>query len=557
MTARWDHETDFLVVGSGSGAMTAALAAHEAGLRCVLLEKSDCYGGSSAMSGGTVWVPDNHLMNGIPDSRDEALTYLRHLTRGEIAGGLLETYVDTSAEMLRWLEANTCVRFDALPEQCDYYPEAPGGKPGARSVEATPFDGKKLGDAFAQLRWPHPQELVLGRYSITGTEARALVRGSWWVAVKRMLAYRFDFAARRLGRRDARLTLGNALMARLRRALLDRDIPVWLEAEATELVVEAGRVVGAVVSRGGRTERVGAGRGVLLAAGGFARNKAMRAELQAAPVDADWSAASPHNVGGGIRMGQAVGGAVARMDQAWWTPVTLLPGKDYAWILVVEKNMPGGIIVNRFGRRFTNESAPYLDVVNGFYGDPDGPSTPIWLVFDGRYRKKYPLGPLPPSTVRPDSKLPRKYREQFVRRADTVAALAAQIEVDPGGLARTIERFNGFARAGKDADFGRGDSLYDRYYSDPKVTPNPSLAPLDTAPYYAIPVYPGDLGTKGGLVTDAEARVLRAGGAPIPGLYATGNCMASVMGPTYPGAGGTLGPSMTFGYIAARNAAAN
>ena len=547
-----DVETDFLVIGSGSGAMTAALAAHEAGARVLVVEKSDRYGGSSAMSGGTVWIPNNHLMNGISDSRDEALTYLRHLTKGEVDDAFLETYVDTSGEMLRWLETETQVHFEALAEQCDYYPEAPGGKPGARSIEAKPFDGTKLGAAFAELRDPHPQELVLGRYSITGSEARDLVRGSWWIVAKRMLAYRFDRDARKLGRRDARLTLGNALMARLRRSLLDRDIEVRLGAEASELVVEDGRVVGAVVAG----ETVRATKGVLLAAGGFARNKAMRAELQAAPVDADWSAANPHNMGGGITMGQAVGGAVSQMGDAWWTPVTLLPGKDYAWILVVEKNLPGGIIVNRHGRRFTNESAPYLEVVNGFYGDPDGPETPTWLVFDGRYRKNYPLGPLPPAKVRPDHKLSKKYREQFVRKADSVGALAELIGVDPAGLAATIERFNGFARAGKDEDFGRGDSLYDRYYSDPKVRPNPSLAPLETAPYYAIPVYPGDLGTKGGLVTDTDARVLTEAGEAIPGLYATGNCMASMMGPTYPGAGGTLGPSMTFGYIAARHATA-
>ncbi len=552
----WDHETDFLVIGSGSGAMTAALTAHDAGARVLVVEKSDVYGGSSAMSGGTVWIPNNFLMAAGADSRDDALTYLRHLTRGEVDDGLLETYVDASGEMLRWLSANTQARFDTLPEQCDYYPEAPGGKPGSRSIEATPFDGKRLGDAFAELRPPHPQELVLGRYAITGTEARKLVRGSWWVAVWRMIAYRLDLAARRSGPRDARLTLGNALMGRLRRSMLDREIPLWLGACAQSLVVEDGAVVGATIEREAPI-RVRATRGVLLAAGGFARNAALREAWQTAPVSADWSAASPDNTGRGIELGQAVGGAIARMEHAWWTPVTLLPGKDFAWILVVEKSMPGGIIVNRFGRRFTNESAPYLEVVNGFYTDPDGPETPCWLVFDGRYRRNYPLGPLPPGRMRPDSKLPGKYLDRFIRRADSIEALAGEIEVDSAGLAATIERFNGFARAGKDEDFGRGESLYDRYYSDPKVTPNPSLAPLATAPFYAIPVFPGDLGTKGGLLTDCAARVLDEGGAPIRGLFATGNCMASVMGPTYPGAGGTLGPSMTFGYLAARTATAD
>jgi 3-oxosteroid 1-dehydrogenase len=369
--------------------------------------------------------------------------------------------------------------------------------------------------------------------------------------------YWLNVPARLRGREDDRLTLGTALVGRLRKSMLDRGIPLWLNTRASELIVEDGRVVGARVQREGRSLRIRARRGVLLASGGFERNLEMRIAYQQPPITASWTAGNPHNLGDGIRMGEAVGGDLDLMEEAWWTPVSMLPN-DYAYLLVVEKSMPGGILVNRAGQRFTNEAAPYGDVVHAIYAKnkPDASTIPAHLVFDARYRRSYPVGPLGPAKLQPDSAIGKRLRRDFLHKADTLAELAARIGVDAQGLEQAVERFNAQARAGRDSDFGRGDSAYDRYYSDAKIKPNPSLAPLTEAPFYAIAVYPGDLGTKGGLRTDVHARVLRKDGSVIAGLYATGNCAASVMGTSYPGAGGTIGPAMTFGYLAAAHAAA-
>ena len=564
----WDREVDLVVVGSGAGAMTAALTAAEQGATCVLLEKTELYGGSSALSGGAVWVPNNPYMAGagIEDSPDDAVQYLTHITDGRIAADRIEAYVKSAPEMIRFLTERTRADFVAMDKYPDYYPEAPGGRPGARTLEAKPYKGLELGaEEFGRLRPSHPQETVLGKYAITAAEAHALVAGSWTVAAKRMAAYHLDFRARRLGRRDSRLCLGNALIGRLRHSLLDRQVPVLLDHAVQELVEEDGRVAGVVAEGAAGPVRVRAKRGVVLAAGGFPRSKPWRERHLPAPTDADWSAASPGNTGDAIAMAQQLGAAVDLMDDAWWTPVTRVPGKDYCWILVVEKSMPGCVMVDSAGKRFVNESAPYIDIVNGIYDNAES-AVPAWLIFDATYRAKYPCGPLPPAKFRPDEKLKRKFREEFMNRADSLPELAERIGVDAAGLAATVDHFNDLARAGKDTDFGRGESLYDRYYSDPKVTPNPCLAPLTTPPFYAIAVYPGDLGTKGGLATTADGEVLReaaaggeagAAGDPIPGLYAVGNCSASVMGATYPGAGGTIGPAMTFGYRAALHATAS
>jgi len=556
----WDREVDVVIVGSGAGAMTAALVAAEAGAECLVLEKTALYGGSSALSGGAVWAPCNPYMAaaGIPDDPEDAVDYLTHITGGRTAPDRIRAYVDSAPAMIRFLVERTRAAFVAMAKYPDYYPEAPGGRPGARTLEAKPYSGHKLGaEEFARLRPSHPQETVLGKYAITAAEAHALVAGAWSVAARRMVAYHLDRRARRRGRRDSRLTLGNALVGRLRHSLLDRDVPVLLEHGVTSLVEEAGRVTGVVITAPeGEPLRVAARKGVVLAAGGFARDPDLRAAHLPSPTDADWSAASPGNRGDAIGMAQALGAAVELMDDAWWTPVTEVPGKPYCWILVVEKSMPGSLMVDGAGRRFVNESAPYVDIVKGMYAthDAPAPAVPTWLVFDATYRHRYPCGPLPPGRFRSDDKLPRKFREGFLRRSDTLTGLAEDIGVDPEGLTATVDRFNRMAEAGRDEDFGRGDSLYDRYYSDPAVRPNPCLAPLVRAPFYAVAVYPGDLGTKGGLVTDLDGRVLREGGDAIEGLYAAGNCSASVMGPTYPGAGGTIGPAMTFAYRAALHA---
>jgi 3-oxosteroid 1-dehydrogenase len=560
MSEPWDHTTDLLVIGSGGGGMTAALVAHDRGVRTLVLEKGDKFGGSTGMSGGALWVPMNdHLAGaGIQDSREEALTYVRLVTKGRVPEDRLVAYVDHAHEMVRYLEEKTRLRLGACPTYPDYYPEYEGGKPGARTIEPQPYSARKLGRHAAELQRSQ-QGLVLGRMGLTAVEAKTLVQFSFlsyllmfWI----MLRYWLDVPARMKGKADNRLTLGTSLVARLRHSLLDRNIPLWLGTKAEELVMEDGRVVGAVVTQGGKRLRIRAEQGVLLASGGFERNLGMREQYQRHPTSDVWTAGSPNNQGDGIRMGQALGAAVDLMDDAWWTPVTMIP-PDFAWLLVVEKSMPGSIMVNKAGARFTNEAAPYVDVVNGMYAanDPAAPSIPSHLVFDARYRRSYPVGPLGPSKLQPDSAIAGRLKKSgFLKKAATLAGLAEKIGVDPAGLEQTVKRFNEQARSGKDTDFRRGESLYDRYYSDAKIKPNSCLAPIVEAPFYAIAVYPGDLGTKGGLVTDADARVQDERGVAIPGLYATGNCSSSVMGNSYPGAGGTIGPAMTFGYLAARHA---
>jgi 3-oxosteroid 1-dehydrogenase len=549
---------DFLVVGSGAAAMAAGLRAHDLGLNVLLVEKSDKYGGSTAMSGGVCWVPNNPGMaqKGVSDSDEDALTYLKHITEGEIADERLESYIHESQRVLAYFNENTHVRYDSMEKYTDYYPEAPGGRAGGRSMDAVPYDGTQLGDELRNLRMPHPQSQIMGKFGITAADAQKLLVNNFASKVYIMSCFA-GYALRFMGRgkygRDTKLTCGNALMGRLRRSLMDRKVPLWLESPAVDLIREDDRVVGAVVERGGKRMEVRARLGVLLSAGGFERNAAMRQKWQRHPITTEWTAANLHNVGDGIRMGEEAGGALDLMKESWWTPTTLVPGSDLGWVLVVEKNLPGSIFVNGSGARFCNEAAPYVDVVVDMYKADS--AQPCWMVFDARFRHFYPVGPVAPGYAMPDSRTPSRYRKGFLKRAKTLDELAGLIEVDPAALAATVSRFNEQADKGVDEDFGRGNSASDRYYGDPRVQPNPCLHSIGKAPFYAIPVYPGDLGTKGGLVTDLGGRVLREDGTAIEGLFAAGNCAASMMGRTYPGAGGTIGPALAFGFVAAETAA--
>jgi 3-oxosteroid 1-dehydrogenase len=562
--ADWDHTVDFLVVGSGAAAMASAIRAHDLGLSVLLVEKGETYGGSSAMSGGVCWVGNNPQMKkyGIADSDEEVLTYLKAITKGEVPEPYLRTYRDESKRMLAYFREKTQLTFDPLDQYTDYYPEAPGGKMGGRSMEPDPVDGSLLGDDFLKLKRPATSALILGKFMITARIAKRMIMLDFaglmamaWL----MLKYAFRFPKRkRFGGRDTYLTNGNALVARLRLSLKDRGVPLWLDTPAEELVREGERVVGAVVLKDGEPFRVRATHGLMLAAGGFDRNLAMREEYGPKPASIDWTAGNEHNTGAGIRMGQALGGAVGLMDEAWWSPTTQFPGVKTGWVLVVEKSLPGNIFINGNGERFTNEAAPYVDVVVAMYEDQKktGNTVPGWMVFDARYRHNYIAGPVGPGKAMPDKTLPRKLREKFLRKANTVAELAEKIGVPAEKLEATLERFNAMAHKGKDEDFGRGESASDRYYGDDRVQPNPCLAPIEKGPFYAIPLFPGDLGTKGGLKTDVNARVLDEAGQPIPGLYAAGNTSMSMMGRTYPGAGGTIGPAMCFGFLGAEAAAA-
>ncbi len=558
----WDHTVDLLVVGAGAGAMVTALSAHACGASVLLIEKSAMYGGSSAMSGGGLWIPNNHLMPGvgIADSREEALEYMRATTAGLVEDERLQTYVDESPKMARFLDDQTRVRLVALEEYPDYYQDQPGSKPGGRSLETTNFHARELGEEFLRMRECAVQELIAGRICMTIKEARDLFcKGPGWITLtmKLMGRYWFDLPWRFKSRRDRNLAMGNSLVGMLRRSLMDRNIPLWLETPAKRLVVEGDRVTGVVAERSGREFRIGARRGVVLAAGGFESNQAMREKYLPNPTRAEWTCANPANTGDAINMGLSIGGAIDLMDDAWWGPTTVVPGEDRARMLVIEKSLPGSILVNKKGQRFVDEAMPYIDVVNTMYehNTPDNPSVPSYLIFDAEFRRKYPCGPMMvPGSQQPDRFLPKLIRERYLKKAGSLRELAAIFDIDADGLEATVRKFNEYARSGKDPDFGRGDSVFDRYYGDEQVKPNPSLAPIEKPPFYVIEAFPGELGTKGGLKTDASARVLSESGDPIEGLYAIGNCSASVMGRTYPGPGSTLGPACSFGYVAARHA---
>ncbi len=541
-----DLEFDVVVCGSGAAGMTAALTAARRGLSALVIEKADRYGGSTARSGGGVWVPCNSVLKraGVKDSPEQAAAYLAHVAGDGVDEARQRALLEHGPEMLDLVRSAGPLDFAWVPGYADYYPEAPGGLASGRSVEPRLFDGRVLGAELGHLNPPYlpaPAGVTITQYDYRWLSLGTRHPRAIWVAAK--VAIRT--ARTKLTRRRP-LSLGQALAAGLRVGLLGARVPVWLSTPMTGLVVDDGKVTGVNATRDGSPITIKARRGVLVATGGFERNAAMRAQYQRQPIGTDWTVGSPGNTGDGIIAGQHAGAGLDLMDDAWWGPSIPLTGGPY--FCLAERSLPGCILVNAAGQRFVNEAAPYVDAVHAMYDrhTDDKPHIPAWLVTDQRYRNNYVFAGLPPR-----KSLPRRwYAAGTVFRAETMAELAAQIGVAGDGLAETVERFNGFARSGKDEDYGRGDSAYDRYYGDPRCRPNPNLAPLGMPPFYAIKIVPGDLGTKGGLRTDERARVLKLDGSPIPGLYAAGNASAAVMGHSYAGAGATIGPAMTFGYIA-------
>ncbi|GAB1508909.1 3-oxosteroid 1-dehydrogenase [Actinophytocola sp. KF-1] len=529
---------DVVVVGSGAAGMTAALTAAHRGLRTVLIEKAPTFGGSTARSGGGVWIPNNDVLlaAGVPDTPEQARAYLTHITGDVVDDAMRTAFLEHGPEMLRFVLANTPLRMRWVNGYADYYPEAPGGLPMGRSLEPRPLNAAVLGAEADRLTPPYlkaPTGIAVTQadyrwMNLVARHPRGMLRTAR-VAGRRALS---------LVMRRRLLTMGQALSAGLRAGLARFDVPVLLSTPLTGLVVENDRVVGVETESG----PIHATRGVLLASGGFERNERMRKEYQQAPIGTEWTVGAEENTGDGIEAGMRLGAAVALLDDAWWGPSIMLPRGPY--FCLAERSLPGCVLVNERGERFVNEAAPYVDAVHAMY---DTGSVPAWLIADQNYRNRYIFAGLGPRQPFPG----RWYKAGTVRRASTLDALAKDIDVPADALRATVARFNGFAESGVDTDFHRGESAYDRYYGDPRNRPNPNLAPLTRAPYYAIQVVPGDLGTKGGLRTDTAARVLREDGSVIEGLYAAGNASAPVMGRTYAGPGATLGPAMVFGYLAA------
>lgn len=530
--------------------MCAALAAARRGLDVVLIEKSGHFGGSTARSGGGVWIPGNYALRDAgqvdPDDAASAKAYLDAIVGEDVPKLKRDTYIDRGPEVMDFLRENTPVRFAWVPEYADYHPEADGGRPSGRSVEPMPMDARFLG---AELERLHPRYTKApANLIVTQADFRKIslgmrtIRGP--ITMAKVTARKIIDTMR--GRKM--FAMGNALAIGLRKGLADAGVPVLYDTELTGLIVEDGRVVGVETSTG----PIRATRGVIVGSGGFEKSPSMRETYSPKPTSIDWTTGSANNSGAGIEAGAEAGAALAFMDDAWWGPTIPLPRGP--WFCLAERNLPGSIMVNSQGRRFMNEALPYVEAVHAMYaGEATGvPHVPCWLVMDQRYRNRYLFAGLGPRQPFPG----HWYKHGVVRQAATLPELAEQIGVPADNLVSTVVRFNAFADAGIDADFHRGDSAYDKYYSDPTVKPNPSLHTIDQAPFYAVQIVPGDLGTKGGLVTDERARVLRPDGTPIPGLYAAGNVSAAVMGYTYAGPGATIGPAMVFGYLAAEDIAA-
>ncbi|ABL82282.1 MULTISPECIES: 3-oxosteroid 1-dehydrogenase [unclassified Nocardioides] len=543
---------DVVVVGAGGAGMTAALAAAARGLDTVLIEKSGYFGGSTARSGGGVWIPNNYALKAAGQGDDPELSrlYLDSIVGDVVPKVRRDTYLERGPEVMDFIRERTPLRFTWVPQYADYHPEAPGGRAAGRSAEPVPMDARFLGDELERL---HPQYTKAPvNMIVTQADFRKISLGLRTLRGPLTMVKVLLRRVVSLVRGQRMYAMGNAIAIGLRKGLMDAGVPVHYDTELRDLVLEDGRVVGVRVLRDGAETVVRARRGVILGSGGFEKNLELREKYQPQPTSVEWTTGSQFNTGGGVLAGIAAGAQVDLMDDAWWGPTIPLPSGP--WFCLAERNLPGSIIVNQAGRRFMNEALPYVEAVHEIYrGEATGVGhVPAWMVLDQRYRNRYLFAGLSPRQPFPG----RWYQNGTVRKAATLADLAAEIGVPADALVETVARFNGFAGTGIDEDFHRGESAYDMYYSDPRVKPNPSLHAIDQAPYYAVKIVPGDLGTKGGLVTDEHARVLRPDGSPIPALYAAGNVSSAVMGRTYAGPGATIGPALTFGYLAAEDIAA-
>lgn len=554
---------DVLVAGTGASGMSAAVTAAAHGLQVLVVDKATLFGGTTARSGGWLWIPGTRLATaqGIEEPPGSAKTYLAHETTTHFDEKRVDAFLENGPKAIDFFTGHTCVQFDMPALFPDYHAEAPGGRQGGRSMVTRPFDGRELGARIRQLAPPLPELTVFGMMLGSGPDIRHFMR-----AFKSLTS--FVYVAKRLSRhfldvmihgRGMMLTNGNALAGRLAKAAMDLGVTVWLSAPVSKLVMEHGTVAGALVEHEGRTVRVRARRGVVLACGGFPHDIERRKQLfPHAPTGTEHYSPSPQtNTGDGLRLAEAVGACVDGTipHAAAWVPtsVTMRPdGSKGVMPHFIDRAKPGVIAVTSRGRRFTNEGDSYHDFVQAMVKACAGEAEiSAWLLCDHKALRSYGLGCVAPAPL----PIGRHLRSGYLKRGASVAELAERIGIDPAVLQETVAEFNASARSGADPAFGKGSKAYNRYQGDALVTPNPCVAPLESAPYYAIRLVIGDIGTFAGLVADEHARVLDAFGRPIPGLYAVGNDAASVMGGNYPGAGITLGPALTFGYVAAMHLA--
>ncbi len=553
----WHHSVDILVVGSGNGALTAALCNYEMGTQDVLIiEKTDKIGGTSANSGGGIWIPCNHYAKacGAEDSIEEAREYLKHTLKGEnTSQSLVDAYLENGPEMLQFLADKTHVEYQSLAHYPDYYSSLPGARNGHRSLEPAPINISVLGKYHKRLRFSHHMMRLLGKIHFTQVEAALLAAKSpGWkkLVTKLILQYIIDIPWRFRSSVSRRLCTGSAGIARLYWSLLQRNIPIWFESPLIELITENDVVIGAKINQQGNIKTIHARKAVILAAGGFESNQTMRERYLPKPTDANWSAAVGSNTGDAINAGIKIGAATNNMDGAWWCTTLCVPGEEKPRLSIMEKSFPGSCVVNAKGLRFANESQNYMAFQRQQFRahSEQNPCAPAYHIFDSKFRRSYVVGPL----IDENTKIPQRwYDEGFIGCASTWQELAEQMNIDATGLIHTIEKMNRYAASGVDEDFKRGEDEYDRYYADPSIKPNPCLAAITEPPYYAMRIDAGEFGTYGGLVTNEKAQVINESGNIIQGLYATGNSSAGLL-TTYPGPGATLGPAMTFAYQAAK-----
>ncbi|MCT7662195.1 FAD-dependent oxidoreductase [Mycobacterium deserti] len=521
----WDHEVDVIVLGSGGAGLTAALTAVARGASVEIYEKAATVGGTTAVSGGIIWIPAHSRSREGELTVEDAMSYLRAQSLGYMDDDLVETFVRTGPEMLDFVEANSELQFEVAEGFPDYKPELPGGRPaGGRSLNAKPFDLSRLGD------WSDRITSFPADFSNVGIDAETRTR----------------IHASVDDRPGEYCVAGTALVAGLLKGLLDAGVTPQTNARAVELIADADRIAGVRISQGGRDVRVAARRGVVLGTGGFEWDAALVEAYLRGPMHG--AVSPPNNTGDGLRMAMAHGADLANMGEAWWVPIVQLPddtfgGHPRSRSVRLERTRPRSIIVNRAGKRFLNEAGEYNSMAGPFhYLDPKlgYANDPAWIVFDSLHLKKYGfLG------VEPDAPAPKWFSP-----SRDLAELGEKTGIDAAGLARTLAQWNDHVAHEQDPEFGRGSSAYDGYWGDSnaQTSAGKTLGPIDTAPYFAVPVSIGAMGTKGGPRTDRDGRVLHVNGSVITGLYAAGNAMAGATGKAYGGAGGTLGPAMVFGY---------
>ncbi|SFI94556.1 FAD-dependent oxidoreductase [Bradyrhizobium sp. Gha] len=553
-------DCDVLVVGSGAAGLTAAITAEEAGLRVLLVEKTEFIGGTTAFSAGVIWIPNNGPARklGVIDTPEDAIRYLRSETGNKIDEQKAAAYIHYAPEMLDFMQSKSQAQFDALPSMPDYHPDYPGGSKGGRSLRPRVFDGRRLGESFASLRPPIKTMTIFGGMMVGSADLPHLYN------FKRSLSS-FSHAAKMFARycldrishdRGTRLTNGNALIAALLLTANDRKIAIWRSSPVSALISDNGAVHGAIVSKDGEDIRVVAKKAVILATGGFPADEEQRQEL-----DRDVhngirfrSLAPTTNTGDGLRLARSMG-AGTDFDvhhYAAWTPVSEVPQPDGSTIGFPHFNdraKPGFIVVDKRGRRFCNETVSYHDFVPLMLDACRNDETvEAFIIADHQSVRRWGMGAAPPSPL----SIAPFLRSGYLKRASTVEGLAKLLGMDPGGLVDTLSEFNRSAELGQDPAFGRGNDAYQRIHGAMHERGyHPNIAPIKSPPYYALRIIPGDIGTFAGIRTNEKAEVISKEGAPIPNLYAVGNDSGSVMRGTYPGAGVTLGPAMTFAYIAA------